>query len=106
MRSGRVCCLTPDSRGRTIAINYWYDMQFDLKFAYFNFLQSIPHPSIPSHDQTLHEMRCVESTSDKSIYVSADEPDTNVEERVNVTDNNSDSEDAVSKPVHSLRSSC
>ncbi|KAL8151459.1 hypothetical protein V2J09_021267 [Rumex salicifolius] len=32
---------TPDSSGRTIAINYWYDMQFDIKYAYFNFLQSI-----------------------------------------------------------------
>ncbi|XP_058191486.1 lysine-specific demethylase JMJ32 [Rhododendron vialii] len=97
---------TPDSRGRTIAINYWYDMQFDIKYAYFNFLQSIPHPSISLHDQTLHEMRCVESSSDKSICVSADEPDTNVKERVNVTDNNGDSDDAVSKLVHSLRSSC
>lgn len=26
---------------RTIAVNYWYDMQFDTKYAYFNFLQSI-----------------------------------------------------------------
>ncbi|XP_021835271.2 lysine-specific demethylase JMJ32 [Spinacia oleracea] len=25
----------------TIAVNYWYDMQFDIKYAYFNFLQSI-----------------------------------------------------------------
>ncbi|XP_074568858.1 lysine-specific demethylase JMJ32 [Curcuma longa] len=32
---------TPDSNGRTIAINYWYDMVFDIKYAYFNFLQSI-----------------------------------------------------------------
>ncbi|CAO2816844.1 unnamed protein product [Amaranthus hypochondriacus] len=30
---------------RTIAVNYWYDMQFDIKYAYFNFLQSID-PSI------------------------------------------------------------
>ncbi|OVA13095.1 JmjC domain [Macleaya cordata] len=34
---------SPDSRGRTIAINYWYDMQFDIKYAYFNLLQSIPY---------------------------------------------------------------
>ncbi|GAB4853119.1 Lysine-specific demethylase jmj32 [Ancistrocladus abbreviatus] len=34
----------PDSSGRTIAINYWYDMQFDIKYAYFNFLQSIYNP--------------------------------------------------------------
>lgn len=26
---------------RTVAVNYWYDMQFDIKYAYFNFLQSI-----------------------------------------------------------------
>lgn len=32
---------TPDSEGRTIAINYWYDMQFDIKYAYYNFLQSL-----------------------------------------------------------------
>ncbi|XP_050220526.1 lysine-specific demethylase JMJ32 [Mercurialis annua] len=30
-----------DDNGCTIAINYWYDMQFDIKYAYFNFLQSI-----------------------------------------------------------------
>lgn len=37
---------SPDDRGRTIAVNYWYDMQFDIKYAYFNFLQSIHHPAI------------------------------------------------------------
>lgn len=26
---------------RTIAVNYWYDMHFDIKYAYFNFLQSV-----------------------------------------------------------------
>ncbi|KAJ4850971.1 hypothetical protein Tsubulata_036237 [Turnera subulata] len=31
----------------TIAVNYWYDMQFDIKCAYFNFLQSIPYGSLP-----------------------------------------------------------
>ncbi|KAM5586568.1 bifunctional peptidase and (3S)-lysyl hydroxylase JMJD7 [Rosa sericea] len=44
---------SPDSRGRTIAVNYWYDMQFDIKYAYFNFLQSIQCPPIES--QTLAE---------------------------------------------------
>ncbi|CAL1373862.1 unnamed protein product [Linum trigynum] len=34
---------SPDERGCTIAVNYWYDMQFDIKYAYFNFLQSIHH---------------------------------------------------------------
>ncbi|ERM94719.1 jmjC domain-containing protein 7 isoform X2 [Amborella trichopoda] len=38
---------TPDSEGKTIAVNYWYDMQFDIKYAYFYFLQSI---SLPSND--------------------------------------------------------
>ncbi|CAH1451726.1 unnamed protein product [Lactuca virosa] len=32
---------TPDNRGLTIAVNYWYDMQFDIKYAYFNFLHSL-----------------------------------------------------------------
>ncbi|KAF6158839.1 hypothetical protein GIB67_012482 [Kingdonia uniflora] len=35
---------SPDDRGLAIAVNYWYDMQFDIKYAYFNFLQSIHHP--------------------------------------------------------------
>ncbi|XP_065865093.1 lysine-specific demethylase JMJ32 [Euphorbia lathyris] len=38
---------SPDEKGCTIAINYWYDMQFDIKYAYFNFLQSI-HYKLPS----------------------------------------------------------
>ncbi|CAN0880827.1 Lysine-specific demethylase JMJ32 [Linum grandiflorum] len=37
---------SPDERGCTIAVNYWYDMQFDIKYAYFNFLQSIHHGSV------------------------------------------------------------
>ncbi|GAB2267821.1 Lysine-specific demethylase jmj32 [Dionaea muscipula] len=36
---------TPDSNGLAIAVNYWYDMQFDIRYAYFNFLQSNCHPS-------------------------------------------------------------
>ncbi|KAG6789265.1 hypothetical protein POTOM_005356 [Populus tomentosa] len=36
---------SPDENGCTIALNYWYDMQFDIKYAYFNFLQSIHHGS-------------------------------------------------------------
>ncbi|KAJ9556336.1 hypothetical protein OSB04_010950 [Centaurea solstitialis] len=39
---------TPDPRGLTIAVNYWYDMQFDIKYAYFNFLQSLPPPPKPT----------------------------------------------------------
>lgn len=41
---------TPDDTGLTIAVNYWYDMQFDMKYAYFNFLQSIEYQ--PIHDYT------------------------------------------------------
>ncbi|KAM7254774.1 hypothetical protein ACFE04_020015 [Oxalis oulophora] len=37
---------SPNESGYTIAINYWYDMQFDIKYAYFNFLQSIDYKSI------------------------------------------------------------
>lgn len=83
----------PDSRGRTIAINYWYDMQFDIKYAYFNFLQSIPHPSISSQDLVLHEKGSVGSSADACIHISGDEPDTNGEERMNVTYNNGDSDE-------------
>ncbi|CAN6218131.1 unnamed protein product [Urochloa humidicola] len=32
---------SPGPNGLTIAVNYWYDMQFDIKYAYFNFLRSI-----------------------------------------------------------------
>jgi len=30
-----------DEEGRTIAVNYWYDMDFDLKYAYFRFLEKM-----------------------------------------------------------------
>ncbi|KAK9289574.1 hypothetical protein L1049_007730 [Liquidambar formosana] len=55
---------SPDSQGRTIAINYWYDMQFDIKYAYFNFLQSIHYLS--THVPTLPGMECDYSSSDAS----------------------------------------
>ena len=34
-----------------------YDMQFDIKYAYFNFLQSIHHPSLspPAHEKLSEE---------------------------------------------------
>lgn len=47
-----------DDGGLTIAVNYWYDMQFDIKYAYFNFLQSIQYRSTPSpmlHDKLSEE---------------------------------------------------
>ncbi|THF95814.1 hypothetical protein TEA_018229 [Camellia sinensis var. sinensis] len=68
-----------------------YDMQFDVKYTYFNFLQSIPHPS--SHGLTLHEMGFVGSSSDTSICYLGDEPDINAIERVNVAENRDDSDE-------------
>ncbi|XP_052209990.1 lysine-specific demethylase JMJ32 [Diospyros lotus] len=81
---------SPDSLGRTIAVNYWYDMQFDIKYAYFNFLQSIPLPS--SHDLTLHEVSCGSST-DASICTSGGESDVNAVESKLPAENNDDSEE-------------
>ncbi|KAJ7944002.1 JmjC domain-containing protein 7 [Quillaja saponaria] len=52
---------SPDDRGRTIAVNYWYDMQFDIKYAYFNFLQSIHCRS--NLKATLHDNQCEDSDS-------------------------------------------
>lgn len=37
---------SPGDGGCTIAVNYWYDMQFDIKYAYFNFLQSLNYHSV------------------------------------------------------------
>lgn len=34
-----------------------YDMRFDIKYAYFNFLQSVPHPTI--HDTRSHRTSCL-----------------------------------------------
>nr|XP_009609799.1 uncharacterized protein LOC104103592 [Nicotiana tomentosiformis] len=52
---------SPDSRGLTIAVNYWYDMRFDIKYAYFNFLQSLPHSMLcnpASSGNLLVESQC------------------------------------------------
>lgn len=32
---------TPDAEGRAIAVNFWYDMQFDVKYAYLNALKKL-----------------------------------------------------------------
>ncbi|KAK6116909.1 hypothetical protein DH2020_049284 [Rehmannia glutinosa] len=80
---------SPDDTGLTIAINYWYDMQFDIKYAYFNFLQSIPHSL--SNDRALFETRNVESNLDGSSFDSGDESDTAVTRDVrDVSDNEND----------------
>ena len=39
-----------------------YDMQFDIKYAYFNFLQSIHHPEIKN--MTLPKSECNDKGSD------------------------------------------
>ncbi|KAL0371976.1 UNVERIFIED_CONTAM: Bifunctional peptidase and (3S)-lysyl hydroxylase JMJD7 [Sesamum calycinum] len=64
---------SPDETGLTIAINYWYDMQFDIKYAYFKFLQSISHSL--SNDLEWCETRNVESSFDRSFNNSGDESD-------------------------------
>nr|CAJ26373.1 putative phospholipase [Brachypodium sylvaticum] len=38
---------SPGPNGLTIAVNYWYDMQFDIKYAYFNFLRSLEISNSP-----------------------------------------------------------
>ncbi|KAL5807612.1 hypothetical protein ACOSQ4_030345 [Xanthoceras sorbifolium] len=57
---------SPDENGLTVAINYWYDMQFDIKYAYFNFLQSIHYKS--PRDPTLSEIECKDLGSDASVH--------------------------------------
>ncbi|CAA0838274.1 2-oxoglutarate (2OG) and Fe(II)-dependent oxygenase superfamily protein [Striga hermonthica] len=56
-----------DDSTLTIAINYWYDMQFDIKYAYFNFLQSIPC--------SLFENRVMCETASSSEKCSFDDED-------------------------------
>jgi len=34
-----------DAEGKTIAVNYWYDMQYDIKFAYYKFMESCVLPN-------------------------------------------------------------
>ncbi|XP_021893560.1 jmjC domain-containing protein 7 isoform X2 [Carica papaya] len=57
--------------GCTIAVNYWYDMQFDIKYAYFNFLQSLPYQS--SYNPTLMESESKDLVSDASARGLKDE---------------------------------
>lgn len=61
---------SPNDNGYTIAINYWYDMQFDIKYAYFNFLQSL-HFKSPC-DPTLLEIESEDSGRNASIHNSRD----------------------------------
>ncbi|XVE59862.1 hypothetical protein DITRI_Ditri05aG0081300 [Diplodiscus trichospermus] len=50
---------SPGDGGCTIAVNYWYDMQFDIKYAYFNFLQSLPYQS--TDDPMVPQGECEDS---------------------------------------------
>lgn len=61
---------SPDDNGYTIALNYWYDMQFDIKYAYFNFLQSL-HFKSPC-DPTMLEIEYEDSGPNASISRSRD----------------------------------
>lgn len=58
---------SPDDSGRAIAVNYWYDMQFDIKYAYFNFLQSIHHPAIKNAKLPMIEWKESESDAENSV---------------------------------------
>ncbi|XP_022730777.1 jmjC domain-containing protein 7 isoform X1 [Durio zibethinus] len=76
----------PGDGGYTIAVNYWYDMQFDIKYAYFNFLQSLPYQS--TDDPTIPESECEDSgpyASPKHLNSRfySDESETNNVEEVN-----------------------
>ncbi|KAF5727628.1 jmjC domain-containing protein 7 isoform X1 [Tripterygium wilfordii] len=57
---------SPDDEGHTIAINYWYDMQFDIKYAYFNFLQSIRYHSAVAEPEREESVRD-SSAGDKPV---------------------------------------
>ncbi|KAG8382051.1 hypothetical protein BUALT_Bualt05G0036300 [Buddleja alternifolia] len=81
---------SPDDTGLTIAINYWYDMQFDIKYAYFNFLQSIPYTL--SNDPTLYKIRNMESRFERFLCNSGDESDVIVTKR-DVRDGSDNEED-------------
>lgn len=54
-----------------------YDMQFDIKYAYFNFLQSINYPAL--HDMTHHGKKCMKSCSDPSAFNIRDGLDTDAD---------------------------
>jgi oxalate decarboxylase/phosphoglucose isomerase-like protein (cupin superfamily) len=32
-----------DDAGKAIAVNYWYDMKYDVKYAYYNFMRQRVH---------------------------------------------------------------
>ncbi|GAB2219501.1 hypothetical protein Droror1_Dr00007137 [Drosera rotundifolia] len=63
------------SSGRTIAVNYWYDMQFDIRYAYFTFLQSIrlaPRPYSFLRDDSSEDMSLVASVNTSRYETSID----------------------------------
>lgn len=40
----------PDDQGRTIAINFWYDMEFDVKYAYYKLAEKLTGTLLASED--------------------------------------------------------
>ncbi|KAL3619122.1 Lysine-specific demethylase jmj32 [Castilleja foliolosa] len=79
---------SPDDTGLTIAINYWYDMQFDIKYAYFNFLQSIPRSLF--ENRALCKTRNVKLISDTSFRDLPDGSDIDVSRDVRDSDDEND----------------
>ncbi|KAL4592914.1 hypothetical protein LXL04_005921 [Taraxacum kok-saghyz] len=63
---------SPDNRGLTIAVNYWYDMRFDIKYAYFNFLQSLTCCKPRSHNS---DSFIIENVSDGDEIIENNEQD-------------------------------
>jgi jumonji domain-containing protein 7 len=46
-------CQRRDNQGRMIAVNYWYDMDYDMKYVYYQFLrQLIESAQAPAADVT------------------------------------------------------
>ncbi|KAJ6822135.1 phospholipase A2, group IVB [Iris pallida] len=89
---------TPHHRtGRTIAINYWYDMQFDIKYAYFNFLQSIrclsPTAATTTHRATGSSSRLVSVHDNDNDNDDADDMQHAHLHTLHMSDSDSDSGD-------------
>jgi len=39
-----------DGEGKCVAVNYWYDMDFDIKFAYFQFLKALSEKTVQEEE--------------------------------------------------------
>ena len=56
----------PDDNGRTIAVNYWYDMQFDIKYQYWKLLESYSH-ILHNMDLPLSKINLIRKAKIKSL---------------------------------------